>query len=193
MTGARTRKRTEAHGVAVQQEAELTPEQQELRKQRRLVIAERDRELRVAAAARALVLTLGRSIAVLLLLCGAAGAADHGHLWGDRTCGAWESVGPCRSRQCYRRCTVGGCPQILVDGDTVCSAAPGAMPVGIWGPRPGHGGGTGECPPHDWGGESCGPWAEVKPGCKWRHCTRQCGKCGTNGRDREDTSPPGCF
>lgn len=129
-------------------------------------------------------------LSMALLLSDAASADEHAHVWGTRTCGAWETVGRCRARQCYRNCTYPGCPQVLLDGDRECSR--GEAPLTIWGPRPGSVG-SDACPPHDFGEEQCGGWSEMSPGCKVRHCTRRCNKCGSNGRDRLDESPPGCF
>lgn len=153
----------------------------------------------------------------LLALPLAAVAGDHPHSFQRGTCTDWsEPVKGCQHRMCPYRCTYPGCSHGYTLPETrgcegggrfggagasgeYSAAPPAAVP--LWegkGGKFGGGGATGSyetCPPgeHDFGDERCGPWHEIKPGCKVRHCTRQCQKCRTNGRDRMDDSPSGCF
>lgn len=130
-------------------------------------------------------------LSMALLMPVGAKADDHAHVWGETRCPfPWDQVGRCRQRTCLKTCTYAGCLATVPVNQTECSHS--AAPVSIWGPRPGSSG-SGECPPHDFGEEVCSGWSEMHPGCKVRHCTRRCSKCGSNGRDRLDDSPPGCF
>lgn len=138
-----------------------------------------------------------------------ARADVHRHTWGDETCLAESCIRGCCQQTCWAPCTYPGCgardPRNKTRGDCPPPPREGsfggggatgsystALPISIWGPRPG-GAGSDACPPHDWGEEKCGPWYQAKPDCKIRHCTHRCNKCGTNGKDHMEESPDGCM
>ena len=165
----------------------------------------------------------GIILCLLSLISAPALAADsHRHTWGDKTCTDWSTpVNGCQHRMCHASCTYAGCsaidprperrgcdgggrfggggasgeystaPLMSLDLEPMSHAVP---LVGPWGPRPGAGGPASDaCPPHDYGAEQCGGWSAISPTCKIRHCTSQCRKCLSNGRDRYESKPAGCF
>lgn len=144
------------------------------------------------------------------------GAACNGgkdHDWGDEQCGPWSSPlrgksTECRIRHCdsrCKRCGTNGQSRTEQDPPGCLSAAKTAphehreedhdvaMVSSPWGPRPG-GAGSDACPPHDWpSSASCGGWSRISDKCRVKHCTYQCKKCLTNGRDYYEQDPSGCL